>query len=415
MKNIGDFVKNIGKKIARASAYVAIAALPYIASPQTASAQTTYDGVPDSEWQDQLRHPDIRSEYLGYNELDYDGSGDANNDEVVDMNDVQAVRDGNDSYRADVARPFGIVDEADAQAIEDYVNGTGKIIGKDFYTIDKGITNEERKAYIVDKYNYVLMKIVNTKNDGLGDNVYYPGFECYNYAELSANYFQGWTDPDSFFNKYWLGKAKEVIDTSYNYNKNGIFNIQCNTADHATYVGDPHTSLEFPLVGDLTKEENILRIDAQTGRVLNFGDNLLAYDDVLITNWIGNTERWGPIRGPRIINKIQHEDETDEILFENPDYNFHKDLNGFEEIKDNNRIIDLDVYKNGYINIATKVPGRTNLEIFAADGKLVNKKSFDVSYGDNMINLDFNPQNNGMYIYVVTDKDGNKDVVKTVK
>lgn len=410
MRSLNNIINGAGKKIAKAGAVIALAAMPYISSAQ-------HFGIPDSEWQNQRQHPNIGYTYFGKNILDYDGSGDANNDGIVDMKDAQAIRDGEGNYRADVARPFGIIDEADAQAIENYVNGTGKIIGKDFYETDKGITNEERIEYIMDKYNDVFMNMINSVPNSLGGKtILYPGFECYNYSEFAQNAFQGWADPVAFFEKYWFGIAKESIDTAYNYNHNGIFNLQCNTAGHKTDVGGAHSTIEFPLVGDLTKEENILRIDAQTGRKIDYGHKLLPFGEQVSTEWIGNSERWGPIRGPPIIQKIVYSDKTEEIKWENPEYNFYKDnSSGFEEIKDNNRMIDLDVFNNGYINIATKNPGETKVEVFSINGKLLENKVINTGYGDNMVDFNFEPDNNGVYIFVATDKNGHKDVVKIIK
>lgn len=303
MKSIKDFVKGAGKTIAKVGAGVAFVALPYISS-----GQDNPGGVPGNQIYNQFQKPDVQSRYLGKGQYEYYASGDVNNNGIPgEMADAQAIRDGVVNDMADV-NVDGKVDEADAQMIENYANGTGKLIGINYMSPE--FTKEERKQFIMDLYQKVYIPTFETVINSYGETIIksIPEFTCGNYTEQAIHDFRGFSQPQKFVKTMW-----EASDTSkFRYKYNGRFNIQVDAGDQTTTSGGEHNVLRFPIGEDLTKPENWLSLDAQcgvdAGPGTRFMSNIIGKRYTI--DWLGSGDNidpgynltFGQMRGPPIAN-----------------------------------------------------------------------------------------------------------------
>jgi hypothetical protein len=389
--------------------------------PHTANAQVDSTAVPLDQIYNQFQKPDVHSQYLGKKEFEYYGSGDVNNNGIPgELEDAQAIRDSVINDMGDV-NADGKVDSLDIKMIEDYASGIDKLIGIDY--MNPEFTKEEKEKWILDLYNNVYIPSFGEKTilyEGGDLDISIPGYDCSNYTEQPIHDFQGWTDTKAFIDKHWSAEPR----SNFVYGSNARFNIQCAEGGQSTSSNGSHAVIRFPVGEDLTLEENWLSVDGRTGDKAGKGTNYMTETPgkVITTDWAGVSQKWGPIRGPPIIKFKVTEDGSFVKSWSNPGYNFQRPTTGIsknKEVSADEKSIDLKMQNpitnsNPYMNFETKNPGETRLEVFDTQGKKLEEKVFNTSYGENQKEFNFSNLTSGMYIFKATDSKGNVDVERGI-
>lgn len=257
-----------------------------------AKAQTT--GVTDAEIYNPFMRPSINQRYFQKNSLEYYGSGDVNNDNTVNYLDIQAIQAGTKNDMADVDGDGVRGTEADVQKLQGYLEGTDKLVGKDFWS--DNVTNEERKKWILDLFRNVYMPSKNYKVDPYGRAyITYPGWVCDQYSDQAAIDFSGMTNPVAF--------SDEFNHTSQEYltENNGRFNLFSLTFAGKKDDNEYHRMIAFPIGKDLTKFDNYLIIDGKTGSEARIDNEWIKENQIVDLRWHGVSEIYGACRDPSII------------------------------------------------------------------------------------------------------------------
>ncbi len=185
--------------------------------------------------------------------------------------------------------------EADIQKLQGYLEGTDKLVGKDFWS--GNVTNEERKKWILDLFRNVYMPSKNYKVDPYGRAyITYPGWICDQYAEQAIIDFTGMTDSEAFSDKY-NSTSQEFLTEN-----NGRFNLYSLTFAGRKDDGGNHRMIAFPIGKDLTDFDNYLIVDGKTGNEARIDNEWIKESQVVALRWNGLSETYGVTRGPPIIN-----------------------------------------------------------------------------------------------------------------
>jgi len=322
MKNIKDSLKQTGITIAKVGATIALAAMPY-----AGSAQFNPNGVPTNQIYNQFQKPNVHSQYLSKGEYEYYASGDVNNNGFPgEAEDAQAIRNGVVNDMADV-NADGIVNEADAQMIDAYVAGTGKLIGIDYMSPEH--TKEERKQFILNLYNNVYIPSFETVVNAYGETIIkpIPGWECGNYTDQAIHDFKGFSDNQGFTDELWSSDNTQY----FRFVTNARFNIQCDCGGQTTQSGIAHAVPRFAIGENLLAEDSWLAIDGQTGVEAGWGSRFMTNvpGKKVSISWRGTSQSFGSsssgqTSGPPICDFYSVGDGTFTVGWQNPYYIFNR-------------------------------------------------------------------------------------------
>ncbi len=206
---------------------------------------------------DQVVNPFIRPGYRDKDmgEREYYGSKDVNGNHVInEFADVQAIQNGNTSYRGDV-NGDGITNSTDASIIQSVMNGTTLYAPSDW----NYLTKQEKIDYFEK-----LVKLDDTNTS------YREGWDCSEYSTRFWLKFAG------------LEKAKDIKNGIYSYeylsglinmsNENGLFNLPVYQVETTSTPGVGH-AMNGILVGeDPTNFDDWYFIEPQTDKRVFPGD-----------------------------------------------------------------------------------------------------------------------------------------------
>jgi len=182
---------------------------------------------------DQVVNPFIRPGYRDKDmgEREYYGSKDVNGNHVInEFADVQAIQNGNTSYRGDV-NGDGVTNSTDASIIQSVMNGTTPYAPSDW----NYLTKQEKIDYFEK-----LVKLDDT-------NTFHEGWDCSEYSTKFWLKFSG------------LEKASNIQNGVYNYDylsslinlntENGLFNLPVYQVETTSTTGERH-AINGIFVGD---------------------------------------------------------------------------------------------------------------------------------------------------------------------
>jgi hypothetical protein len=340
--------------------------------------------------------------------LDYYGSGDVDNRGTITLEDAQYIAEGEYNYRADV-NGDGIVDSADKELIEKYVNGDIKYLPGHWNDLE---SVEERKSWI-------RKMIAIDKSD---EKKYVADqWTCGNFA-LDVTYNFNWVENIENWEGY------EYSHGRYDFSDLGRFNLPMYNLSCKNSQGIPH-EINIIFVGhdDLTKEDvtdfdQYMKIESQNDLEQEIGGSSIngeGYAHIIgpshYLHPIFGTDRWGT--SARLV-EWELENGKANLEFEHP--NLVKARPDNHGTSSRGIPLDKNFSGNAYPNPVTgdgdlTIPyagnrmDEVNMEVYDMAGKRVYEAKYYTNPGESELVI---PQERisklakGVYSYAIRSKEG---------
>jgi len=275
--------------------------LPFLPNNINAQSQEFNSPTPIEISVNMYSRPNLHYTALGKKLLEYYGSGDANNDEVLNSQDSEAIRNGVSNDMADV-NGDGFVNSQDADLIDNYLQGNIPYIPGSNW--EKSSPQEKR--------NWLEKMIKIDKTDEILRNEY--GWDCDNYAYQTMINFFGVSNLEQAIQQ---GRTPGGCFQFSEYN--GRFNLPVYFTS-TTFIQDAGShSINSCLIDDnsLSFSQEYF-FDNETDKNINPGDPAMDPNSPVTIKWKGYKKETGTFSGIELVRFNLQGGEASSITYFEP-------------------------------------------------------------------------------------------------